>query len=265
MIKKTEGQNIFYADIRTTDEIKEFYRNDTNVDNASICEIDYVIKNSYKETFSDTEKFDYVVGSYVIEHIPQLILFFQDIATIMNPSAYLCLTIPDKRYCFDHYRIPTSFAEAYDIYKQGIKNHPMRVFDFFTNVTVNDPIFWWTKQDDTTEIPKNMNSFDAARNAYERALSGEYIDVHFSVFTPESFLLLLYNMTKASLLPFKCIGFCTTQPNTFEFSVVLQHKPSLSLEDSPQKQAELDSIIELMRRNKIEEIKLRNHAKCVTE
>ena len=55
-----------------------------------------------------------------------------------------------------------------------------------------------------------------------------FCDAHFSVFTPESLLLLLYNMTRASLLPFKCFEFYTTQPNTFEFDVVLQLEPSLS-------------------------------------
>jgi len=257
MIKKNKAlNNVFYADIRPTDEIKKLYKDNSSIDNAGICEIDYVVENSYLETFSGVEKFDYVLASHVIEHVPQLILFFQDVATVINSGGFLCLTIPDKRYCFDHFRSPTSFAEAYDIYRQGTRNHPMRVFDFFADcVPFNDPALYWREQDEAVAI-QNICSFDVAKDAYERALKGDYVDVHFSVFTPESFLLLLYNMTRASLLPFKCVEFYTTRPDTLEFNAMLQLEPLLFLEDSPQKQTELESLIELMRRNKNEEVNL---------
>ena len=41
MIKKSKSSNnVFYADIRATYEVKEFYRNNPNVDNHGICGID---------------------------------------------------------------------------------------------------------------------------------------------------------------------------------------------------------------------------------
>ena len=257
MIRKNEGFEVFYADIRSTDEIKEFYKNDQSVDNAGICEIDFVVKDSYFESFRGIEKFDYVIASHVIEHVPQLILFFEDIASVINPGGFLCLTIPDKRYCFDHFRIPTSFAEAFDIFTQGVKNHPMRVLDFMYNITpsLNDPVLFWNAEDYTEGI-ENTYPFDKALHAYEKALNGGYLDAHFSVFTPESFLLLLYNMTRASLLPFKCVEFYATQYNTLEFNVVLQLEESLlSDNNTNSKELALRNLVDLMRLNKNDEKK----------
>jgi IS30 family transposase len=71
---------------------------DPNVSINKIVDIDYVIKNSYSESLKNEPKFDYVIATHVIEHILQLILFFQDISKILNPNGKLCLSIPDKRF-----------------------------------------------------------------------------------------------------------------------------------------------------------------------
>jgi 16S rRNA A1518/A1519 N6-dimethyltransferase RsmA/KsgA/DIM1 with predicted DNA glycosylase/AP lyase activity len=143
-IKKDSGINVFYADIRTTKEIKNFYKNDLNVVNDDIVPIDYVIKGTYSESLKNVEKFDYVIATHILEHIPELISFFQNIAGVMNQSGrggVLCLTIPDKRYCFDHFRCSTSFSECYDVYIRGINNLPFRVLDQCISWTINDAVY----------------------------------------------------------------------------------------------------------------------------
>lgn len=146
-VKKEHSKNVFYADIRSTDEIKDFYKNHPNISFEGIVEIDYVInENGYYECLKNIDKFDYIIASHVIEHIPDFIKFFQDISKILNPLGKVFLTIPDKNYCFDHFRCPTSFAECYDIYIRGIKNSPFRVLDqIISFVEVNDPEYWWNE------------------------------------------------------------------------------------------------------------------------
>lgn len=236
-IKKSEGA-VFYADIRSTDEVRNFYKeqlpNDTEI-HENICEIDYVISGSYRQSLSGVEKFDYVIACHVLEHIPRLIFFFQDIASVMSPEGRLCLTVPDKRYCFDHLRNTTSFAELYDIHQRGVDNLPARVLDQMLNSSrhpkANHARYWW-KHNDYGESLELTPDFETARLAYERALAGEYIDVHFSVFTPESFLRLIHDLTKAALLPFRCLAFEATRPYEFDFNVVLQVDQSLTGDDN---------------------------------
>ncbi|MDR2194337.1 MAG: class I SAM-dependent methyltransferase [Treponema sp.] len=224
MVQKGNGARaVYYADIRSTEDVKKLYANDDAVDTSKIVDIDYVIVNSYSESLKHVEPFEYVLMSHVIEHVPELIHFFNDISTVLKDGGKLCLTIPDKRYCFDHYRMPASFAECYDIYKRGIKNNPLRVLDYISFFSMNnDPVFWWKNPTDYENIPENTETFENGVSCYERALKGEYFDVHFSVFTPESFLLIVYNMTKLRLLPFKIKEFYGTDKNTFEFNVVLE-------------------------------------------
>jgi SAM-dependent methyltransferase len=228
MISKTPGQNnVFYADIRPTEAIKDLYKNDNSVDKDRIVDIDYVITDSYSNSLKDIEPFDYILMSHVIEHIPEIIKFFLDISKVLKNDGKVCLTIPDKRYCFDHYRCPTSFAECYDVYRRGMPNNPLRVLDFCSGYTINDPVFWWNNPTNYEHIAQDDSRFTDALSNYNAALHGDYIDVHFSVFTPETFLLLVYNLTRFSLFPFVVVEFYGTEENTFEFNVVLQNNTSL--------------------------------------
>jgi hypothetical protein len=70
-IKKSTDTNIFYSDIRTTEGVKNYYKNDKSIPIDEIVEIDFVIgKSGYSESLKDIEKFDYVIATHVIEHIP---------------------------------------------------------------------------------------------------------------------------------------------------------------------------------------------------
>jgi SAM-dependent methyltransferase len=244
-IKKEPDVNVFYADIRSTEDIKKFYSNDINVPLDKVVEIDYIIETSYSECFEKMDKFDYVIATHVIEHIPQLILFFQDISKILNQNGKLCLSIPDKRFCFDHFRYPTSFAESYDIYIKGNTNNPVRVFDHLLNYTINDPVFWWKNRNSFEQIPKTNERLEIAKNLYIRSLDNEYIDVHFNVFTPNSFLVFLYNMLSFNLLPFRCIEFSSTEYNMLEFNCVLEFDSKILLDNSIEK----ENILKMIKNN----------------
>jgi hypothetical protein len=80
LLDRDKYKNYFFADIRSTEDIIKFYTSnqyleDTGikVDTNSIIDIDFVVKDSYKETFKDVEKFDYMIVSHVLEHIPNLL------------------------------------------------------------------------------------------------------------------------------------------------------------------------------------------------
>ena len=159
----------------------------------------------------------------MLEHVPRIIDFFQDIATILNKSGKLYLILPDHRYCFDHFRSPTSFAEAFFIHSQGIEVPPWRVFDSTLEaIPLNDPVRLWTKGGIATETLSRRKSFEGAVKVLDRVLEGQYVDAHFSVFSPRSFILLLYNMVNARLFPFKCTAFYPTEKDSFNFAAVFQ-------------------------------------------
>lgn len=274
-IVSKENPNIFYSDIRNTDNIKKLYTSNdylkstgVSIDINTIVDIDFVINGNYKETFRNIEKFDVIILSHVIEHMPDIIYFFKDILNILKDNGRLVIVYPDARYCFDHFRIGTRFIDAYDIYKNKGSNLSSTVFDFTYNVIhENNPKFFWQDHNIINKLP--LNEFDSSINIYKKALKGDFPDdVHFWPFSDYQFIKFLYDMDRADLLALEIKEFYATQDNTQEFMVVLspKHNSNINLVKykkifnitSPQiKNIEAhDKIIVLT--NKVEELKSQN-------
>ena len=98
------GDNVKYLDVMNLDDLKErakkinFHYNPNYIPS----QIDYVISNEDYSVIN--EKFDAVFSSHLIEHQVDLIHHLQQVEGLLeeNDSYFLC--IPDKRYCFDHFK-----------------------------------------------------------------------------------------------------------------------------------------------------------------
>ncbi|MDR0875136.1 MAG: class I SAM-dependent methyltransferase, partial [Clostridiales Family XIII bacterium] len=209
MVAKTKDTpHVYYADIRSTEGVKGLYQGDATVTERQIADIDFIIETSYAETFRDVEPFDYVLMRHVIEHVPELIRFFLDVATVLKEGGKLCLTVPDARYSFDHYRMPTSFAELYDIYRRGEKTSPARVLDYALSVDMSsNPEKREGIATDRYHVPNGHGTAREAIRLYDAAAGGETFDAHYSVFSPATFLLNLYYLTEAGLFPYELSDF----------------------------------------------------------
>jgi len=225
--KKNEA-NVFYADSLSTQDVKAYYKHDPKIDKDSICDIDFVIHGSYTETFRDVAKFDYILSSHILEHMPRLIDFFLDSVNILNTHGRMYIFLPDCRYCFDHFRSPTSFAELYYIHTQGLKFAPWQVLDGRMSIGLNDPkVIWANKKLFHLLAPAYRGPFAGSKAIFEKALAGEDLRGHYSTFTPSSFLLLLHEMTRAGVLPYKLVRFFPTPSNSFTFGCLLEACPEL--------------------------------------
>ena len=226
--KSEEAPFVYYADIRSTKDIIEIYRHDPNVDRKQIVGIDFVVSESYSKTFRDVEPFDYIIMRHVIEHVPQLILFFQDVSTALRDGGKLLLTIPDARFSFDHCRTPTSFAELYDIYKRGDGISAARVLDSILCVDMSSNI---EDQPDLLtnylHVPNGHGTANVAIQAYNAAIEGEKFDVHFGVFSPATFLLNTYYMTEAGLFPYEVSEYYVPDGFSIEFHATLTKNESI--------------------------------------
>lgn len=229
VIAKNEG-NVFYADRLSTEAVKEVYRGKRpDVAIEDICEIDFVIDKSYTECLAGVEKFDYVISSHVLEHMPRLIDFFQDIANVLSKRGSLYLFVPDHRYCFDRFRTPTSFGEAYYVHALNLPCPLWRVIDEkVERIACNNPYELWTRKDlAKTYLPARGASFTAPQAALDAVLGGDIGSGHFSVFSPASFILLLFNLVNAGMLPFILGSFFPTPRGSNTFGAVLQRCPEV--------------------------------------
>lgn len=228
--KKEEFSKAFYADIKNRNEIVELYTDNNYlkstgifVDVESIVNIDYVVKENYKNTFKKVKKFDISILSHVVEHMPNLLYFFKDIENILKDGSKLILIYPDCRYCFDHFRNETSFRDAYSTYIEGNNSNARLGFDFTFNVIKeNDAAYFWNSKNLTDRI--NKNNFNGAEESYKSYLENKSLeDVHYWPFSDYGFLKFLFEAKKSKLINFNLLEFYPTQKNTQEFMVILEY------------------------------------------
>lgn len=235
-VYKNTHPNIKYADVRSTEDIKKLYTaNDylkstgLSVDLDSIVEIDHVINGSYKDSFKGVDKFDVVILSHVIEHMTDIIDFFEDVTNVLKKSGRLVIIYPDAKYCFDHFRNGTTFIDAYDVYKNK-QNSSNRVFDFVFNViNENNPNVFWNDGSRGALLPDN--SFSKAVKAREDAMKNKLPDdTHFWPFSDYQLIKFFYDMDRAGYFKFDIEEFYPTEQNTQECMVVLKLKDKKTID-----------------------------------
>lgn len=194
LAKKKDGYNVKIVDHLSTQALIEKYKQH-GVDISQIEEVDFVFNGESLPKLVNYEKFDYILASHVIEHVPDLISFLQDCECIMHSNSSLNLAIPDKRYCFDIHRECSSLSRAIDIFQMKPKHQTVgAAAEYFLLVSKLNGNIAWDKT--TTGKIDNVHSTQDALNAIESTRQGVYLDIHNWVFTPDSFLRLLHQLNQ---------------------------------------------------------------------
>lgn len=234
--------NVHYVDRASTAELREWYSRDEKINVDEIMHIDYIWGDqSLSEATGGTEQFDYCVASHVIEHIPDLITWLGEIASVLKVGGVACFAVPDKRYTFDYLRPVTTTADVLDNYFQKLRKPSFRhIFDHFSNFTELDILTAWSEDFDGSNVQPS-NPPEHAYNACLDALKHDkYIDSHCSVFTETSFFELLNSISELGLLDFKIRKNFSVEKHMFEFFVQLE-KIDASLANADKHQLFKDS------------------------
>jgi SAM-dependent methyltransferase len=227
LVTKAESNGqIFYVDSATAEQLREKYRGDAFVKADAIVETDYLWGRQTLPELVHDKAFDYVLASHVIEHVPNLIGWLREVATILRDDGILSLAIPDKRYTFDLKRELTSFGALAESFLLDRRRPSVRdVFDHKALATHVDLFKVWDRELDMSTL-KNHESWEAAwRDTQGYQASDAYVDVHVTIVTPASFLDILDGINRLGLLDFSVVNFVDTERYTLEFFVALQRTP----------------------------------------
>jgi SAM-dependent methyltransferase len=232
-VRKDQGP-IHYLDHFSTDELRARYLANEHMRSQldTIVEVDFVQRDgmSLAECIGDAEPMDYVIGSHLIEHVPNPIGWLHEVAALLRPGGILSLVVPDKRFSFDCNRAETQMRDWIDWYLRDLHVPSFtHLYDFFANVVTIDGTV------DTPGIWAGTASYDGVRRSdvpdpdraaleicIDHRTRGEYVDVHGSVYTPAGFLALLETTTRLGLLDFEVAAFESTARNELEFFVGLR-------------------------------------------
>ncbi len=230
IVSKKNG-NIFYVDYADKAFLQKRYQNDPDVNILEIVETDGIWgANSLADAAREFSPVDYVIASHVIEHVPDLTSWLQEINQVLVPGGKVSLVIPDKRYTFDFARSLTSLADVLGAYFCRYRiPMPREVIDHVLSHQHIHVIDAWKG----IYPAKRINTVDdlngVALLSNDILKNNSYHDVHCWVFTPISFCKLMLELSRLELCNFLCSNFFNTQQNELEFFIHLEKSDNKKL------------------------------------
>lgn len=225
MVRRSEA-DVVYADVTDADGLRRYYAAHPGTPVEDIVEVHHPLVvgeqvRSLAEATAGSGPFAWVVASHVAEHVPDLIGWLRDIATILVDGGHLALAIPDRRYSFDARRPATTVGQLLLAHEHGDVQPSVRaVFDHHHDAIDTEPAALWAKG----RPPRQARIFNlaAAHDMYRRAMDGEHVDCHVWLFTPRSFVRQMEILIHLGLLDFTVVEVDPTRPDDMEFFVTLR-------------------------------------------
>lgn len=229
MVHRSEG-DVHYVDVHDRDGLLAHYAGDSNVPADAIPEIDYTLVQPDGRTVSVAEAakagapFDWVMASHVIEHVPDVIGWLQDIGELVGDDGVLVLAVPDRRYCFDVHRPPTTVGQMLQAHEAGDTRPSTRaIYDYFTSVVSYRAHALWAGK--IPDYSARIHTRAEAEHHVSRSLDGHYVDCHVWLFTPDSFLDQMHELRVSGRSPWFVEQLVPTPHNDIEFRAVLRRVP----------------------------------------
>lgn len=224
IVTKADGWNIRVVDHATKGELESKYR-EWNVDVSRMEDVDFLWRGGPLHEAIPEElhgKFERVLASHVIEHMPDLLMFLQSVSMLLSPTGTLALAIPDKRFCFDFFRPTTMTSDVVAANMRGASLHSFKTaFEtYFYNANCAGSIAWNGHPPGDIGIHHGWQVGVDAFNGFCNAPAGTYIDMHASCFTPCSFELIAMELAGLGLCDLTVRDRLPT--GGYEFFVVLE-------------------------------------------
>lgn len=226
---KREGYHVEILDYCSKeDKLRDLHVREHEAENE---DVDYVWHGErYASLIGKKKYYDYIIASHVIEHIVDLVIFFQDCSEIMKDDGIISLAIPDKRYEFDYFRECSSIRTVIDTHENVTSRHSigalmdaaLNTVYFVTSDRQNIaamPYFASLMEESSFKYSKQVHTFRELMDNYNQ--ENVYRTCHSWVFTPVSFQMLIYELNMLGYIDLDVVSL-TTVPERLEFFVQLQ-------------------------------------------
>jgi predicted SAM-dependent methyltransferase len=201
--------DVYYVDCIDNEEIQRKASQNPGAAGRHVPRIDAVwIPGKRLAKCVQGRRFHYVVASHVMEHVPDPLGWLHEILECVEPGGIIALLLPDRRYTMDFYRQATTFGQVvgWSIEKPA-RPTPTQVMDFLSQgfhhhgeaiVEASMPPF-----EEADRHYSDLDALNYAKFVWERK---HYLDVHCSVWTPDSFVDVFGRLKRVGLLPCDVIG-----------------------------------------------------------
>lgn len=223
--------DVRYVDVLSTEQLLAHYGPDPGVPDEDVVPVDFALTGPdgvirpLTEVAGTDAPYEWVIASHVIEHVPDLITWLQDIAELLGDGGALVLAIPDTRYTFDAYRPQTTVGQMLQAHHQGDLAPSVRaVYDHFRSAsTVSTAL----ARAGTLPPIESTRSHDlgAVLAMLERCKAGHYVDSHVWTFRPSTFIQQVNELGELGLCDFVVETVRNTTATRQEFYAVLRRLP----------------------------------------
>ena len=228
IVRKDEA-DVSYIDIQDQAGLRDYYQDHPGIPVENIPEIDFPLTRpdgrivSLVEACSSGAPFDWVVASHVVEHVPDLIGWLSELAEVVVDGGSLVLVVPDRRYCFDVHRPPTSVGAMLEAHLLGAVRPGVRaVYDHYSRVVqYNAPDLW------NGVIPgydARYHGLPETQALVEKSLDS-YVDCHVWLFTPDGFVEQMHELRQIGRSEWYVDEVSPTPTDQIEFMVRLRRLP----------------------------------------
>ncbi len=214
-----KSPDYYSVDVFTKEQLIANYINDPHVNKEKIIGPSYVIVNNDYSPVK--EKFNCIFSSHNIEHMPCMVTFLNNLESLLADDAYVYLIIPDKRYCFDHFKRESDIYDVLQLfYEQNTRPKLSAILKMVSQNTHNNCITHWNNDHGIINAERDLLS--AYKGISDQYQTGVYIDSHVSYFTPQGFLGIMQMLQALNLIKLEVHKIYHTLRNSNEFYVILK-------------------------------------------
>lgn len=216
------GSNVRYFDVLTSNEIRTEAKKLGCDDSLTPSRIHYVEREVSLRSIP--ERFSTIYSSHCIEHTLDVIGHINDIANLLHDDGRYYLVVPDKRYCFDHYKELSSVGAVIEANELRPTDYSLRLWiERAVNSAHSDVRRHWAG--DHGALPRGEHFTQRVKKAIEEYKAGYRYKMgpHIWCFTPESFFQIFDTCYRLGYSKLKLIDIYPTRANTVEFYAVMQN------------------------------------------
>jgi SAM-dependent methyltransferase len=169
-------------------------------------------------------KFDYVISSHVVEHVPDFLGHMIEVSSVLEPDGKYIFVIPNGRGTGEFFRRLSEESDVVEhFFMGGDRTSPGQNWDYLRNIIKYDGTSMYGKQ--KINFIRHHTDAEAIQDA-ARCFK-EYVDVHSWVFDRQSFLSIITAFNQLKIFPFVVFDFQESDARTpdgepFEFVVTLK-------------------------------------------
>lgn len=221
--------DVRYVDVVDRDGLLAHYAGHSTVDADAVPAIHFTLTRpdgtvaTLAEAVGADAPYQHVVASHVIEHVPDMIGWLRDVAGVLEEDGALVLAIPDRRYCFDARRTPTTAGQVVQAHLDGDRTPSARaVVDHFLRAVDFSAERAWRGE---TPPEESAHPVDDVLRELARQRDGEYVDCHVWPLSPRGFADLVGDLLRLGFIDFAVERLTATRVGDQEFYATLRPLP----------------------------------------